>query len=69
MLSKQHPLNARVGKARQGGFENGCSERSAALLAQVRVCANSNRTNTNPNDTETNATGRSVRACDARKSN
>ena len=27
------------------------------------------RTNTNPNGTEANAAGRSVRACDARKSN
>jgi len=35
LLSKQHPLNARVERGRQSGFEKGCSQRSAAPLAQV----------------------------------
>ena len=37
-------------------------------LIQAQMTRTRTRTNTNPNGTEANAAGRSVRACDARKS-
>ena len=42
--------------------------KNPCVLVLTRCHVTGTRTNTNPNDTEANAAGRSVRACVARKS-